>query len=217
MLFLTSALEVKGQRAAATAEMRRINELFRTTYVEPTMLMYVARTAIRRGDVGMARVLLDSIVARTPTESDGDRAIRGLVTGELAIADGRPRDALASLELAYRLDSSAYYLESVANAMANAGDYAGAIARYEKLAKSPEFGWEAQEATSLVHHRLGRLYERTADTARAVASYEKFLDRWRGADPDIREVIDARARVRALTRAGTAKMTDVRLQNSDVR
>ena len=217
-LFLASALEGKGQRDAATAEMRRINELFRTSYVQPTMLMYVARAAIRRGDIGMARVFLDSIVARTPTESDEDRAIRALVTGELAIAEGRPREALASLELAYRLDSSAYYLESVANAMANAGDYAGAIARYEKMSGSPEFGWEAQEAYSLVHHRLGRLHERNGDTARAVASYEKFLDLWRGADADIREVIEARGRLRTLRGQGrTAETSDVRIQNSAVR
>jgi tetratricopeptide (TPR) repeat protein/TolB-like protein len=208
-LFLVSALDGKGQRDAATAEMRRINEIFRTSYIQPVMLMYVARTAIRRGDVGMARVFLDSIVARTPIESDEDRAIRALVTGELAIAEGRPRDALASVELAYRLDSSAFYLESVANAMANAGDYVGAIARYEKMSESPEFGWEAQEAYSLVHHRLGRLHERKGDTAAAVVSYEKFLEKWRGADADIREVIDARERLRSLTKS-TSEVTGMR-------
>ena len=45
---------------------------------------------------------------------------------------------------------------------------------------------------------LGNIYERMGKKAEAVEHYEKFLELWKDADPDIAEVEDARKRLTAL-------------------
>ena len=45
---------------------------------------------------------------------------------------------------------------------------------------------------------LGKVYEQQGTTAKAIEHYEKFLDLWKGADPGIAEVEDAKKRVAGL-------------------
>jgi len=41
---------------------------------------------------------------------------------------------------------------------------------------------------------LGKIHEQLGDTAKAIEHYQKFLDRWKEADPVIAEVKDAKKR-----------------------
>jgi hypothetical protein len=45
---------------------------------------------------------------------------------------------------------------------------------------------------------LGKIYKQQANTAKAIEHYEKFLSLWKGAEPGIAEVDDARERVTEL-------------------
>ena len=45
---------------------------------------------------------------------------------------------------------------------------------------------------------LGKIYEQQVKTAKAIENYEKFLDLWKDADPDIAEVEDASKRLAGL-------------------
>jgi tetratricopeptide (TPR) repeat protein/TolB-like protein len=47
-------------------------------------------------------------------------------------------------------------------------------------------------------YMLGKIYEQQGNTAKAIEHYERFLDLWKGADPGIAEVEDARERVAGL-------------------
>jgi len=47
-------------------------------------------------------------------------------------------------------------------------------------------------------YMLGRIYEQQGNKAKAIEHYEKFLDLWKSADPDIAEVKDARVRLAGL-------------------
>jgi len=42
---------------------------------------------------------------------------------------------------------------------------------------------------------LGKIYEQQGNTAKAEEHYDKFLELWKDADPDIHEVKDARKRL----------------------
>lgn len=58
-----------------------------------------------------------------------------------------------------------------------------------------EFGWEGQQPWELALYHLGLVEEQMGDTADARAAYQRFVDRWREGDPEIRALADARRRL----------------------
>lgn len=194
-LLLAAALDGTGRRSEADRELARARELFRTTYLEPAMLKFLGRSFARRGDTTMALEVLDSLRTRANPESESDRAAQLVVSAEIDVARGRTQAALEAASIAFRVDSNAYHLQSLANSQANAGQFTAAVASFRRLARASDvFGWEAQEEFRLVHYLLGRLHERLHDTASAVSSYQRFLEQWKDADQEIREITDAKAR-----------------------
>jgi tetratricopeptide (TPR) repeat protein len=52
------------------------------------------------------------------------------------------------------------------------------------------------------HKRLGELYEARGDRQRALTQYQKFVDLWKGADPELQpKVADVRKRIARLSAA----------------
>jgi len=92
----------------------------------------------------------------------------------------------------------AYYIDLLARIYAERGDVSRAIQEYERLFKLSVSGVPSFLIHPLYHYRLGILYERANEAAKAKAQYEKFLDLWKDADPDIAEVEDARKRLDGL-------------------
>ena len=52
----------------------------------------------------------------------------------------------------------------------------------------------------LVHRRLGELYDRTGQAAKAAEHYQAFIDLWRDCDPELQPQLEAARR--ALERLG---------------
>jgi hypothetical protein len=48
------------------------------------------------------------------------------------------------------------------------------------------------------HYRLGKAYERAGNVPEALRSYDFFLKLWKDADPNLEELVDAKARSDAL-------------------
>jgi len=147
---------------------------------------------------------------------DKDRlaVLRGLLQGEDLLAQGDLDGALAAGQKACGPESSywkggirywgwfneyaSYYMDLAARVLAKKGDIAQAISEYERLLEI-HFTYESAHFIHPLHHyRLGVLYERAGEAAKARAQYGRFLDLWKNADPGRPEVEDARKRLAGL-------------------
>ena len=87
-----------------------------------------------------------------------------------------------------------------------AGNADSAIAFFERYTSDPDEPvrlWDI-DGFSLAgaHKRLGELYEAKGQREKAASHYAKFVDLWKGADPELQpHVREARERLRDLQRA----------------
>ncbi len=81
------------------------------------------------------------------------------------------------------------------------GLWARAAAEYETVVQNPYDKWWIYDNPAIFvldQFRLAQVYKQLGDTDRARHWYERFLDDWKDADPDIPEVIEAQARLAAI-------------------
>jgi len=89
-----------------------------------------------------------------------------------------------------------------AHAFDQAGEADSAEAYYRAGVEAPATGEDAEDATfyPLALRRLGEFAEQRGDRTAALRYYERFVDLWRDADPELQpEVTAARRRIAALT------------------
>ncbi len=141
--------------------------------------------------------------------------LRDVLSGELAIAEGLPEEAISILA---RLPFSAlggggwtyhqgddlasvdlYQPEvALARAYEMKGDIDQAIGTLESLARVDPKRDGPRLTPPKVYYDLGRLYEKRGQTDSALNNFRKFLVLWKDADPGLPEVLDAKARLAAL-------------------
>ena len=201
-LFLASAQQEKGWRDSATAQMRSAHALFRRAYFEPMFLWFLGKALARDGQLALASEVLDTLRRRTRPDNPQDRANVLALGGEVALAQGRADSAARLLQLAYTMDSSSLVKESLATAMARAGDLTLAARLYESLLATGEswYGAEAEQYALAAPLAAGALYERANDLPRARAAYEQVLTRWAQGDTDLVTMRASRAALERLRR-----------------
>lgn len=210
-LFRATVYRRLGRARDLTTELNTLSRLAARTRLSPEWLSLAGTLFARTGRVHDAGALVAQAAARMADpaamsginrSNRGDQAKLNLLKGEVALASGRPAEALEAFELAHRLNPGGDTLDALALANLRLGRAAEAIGRYEELLGRDELGGEGQEPWILGHYELGRLYEQTGDAVRARQRYERFLEIWKNADTEIRSVADARARLAALPAAG---------------
>ena len=116
------------------------------------------------------------------------------MSGYIALKRGQTDQAIASLKEACRrpLTWDADPLEDcLANAYLELGRFDEAVAEYQRILElNPNY--------PLTHYHLAQVHERRGQMERARTEYQEFLRVWSKADPDIPEVILARARLNLL-------------------
>ena len=133
------------------------------------------------------------------------------VQGEIALAEGKPRDAIAE----FRLGDVGYdgYPASECGAclwfdLARAYDAAGqadsATVLFERYLSTPFYNKVDVALDPIrvpaIRERLGQLYESMGKTDKAVEQYRAFIDLWKNADAELQpRVAEARRRVARLT------------------
>jgi len=141
------------------------------------------------GAVDRARALAAAYEAEWDTGSLRRPHVRaGLhrVAGEIALQEGRFREAVKDFQQVYELSGTCTTcgLARLANAwmmLAQPDSAAGAL---ERMVASHTDGLSLDDARWLpdAHRRLGELYEAQGDTASAIERYRSFVDLWEAAD-----------------------------------
>jgi tetratricopeptide (TPR) repeat protein len=122
--------------------------------------------------------------------------------GWLALADDRPRDAVAAFVQGRLADNCAQcggWDEGVAYERAGMPD--SALAAYERAVRrgGPWRMVASQWALAPSLKRLGEMYEARGDRARALEYYGRFVTLWKDADPELQPAVrEVRGRMAAL-------------------
>ena len=200
---------VRGDTAAALRRMTAILASEPPARLSAADRPYSAlvQTAAWAGDVGRARALLaeadalpDSVFRFLTVDSLG---IRGLI----ALAAGRPREAVALISSVVGLPYCAGVcgLFALATACERAGLADSALATYERFVRATSLDRLGEDATVLpvALRRLGALLEARGENRRAAAYYRRLADLWAGADRELQPIAqDARRRAQRLEAAG---------------
>ncbi len=123
----------------------------------------------------------------------------------LALAENRPQDAAALFADADKTDLGP---EQIGPWRAQALDLAdqpdSAIAEFERFVAFRDAIYSLnRDYLAGSHKRLGELYDAKGSTAKAIEHYQKFVDLWKDADPELQpKVREVRARLDALRRKG---------------
>lgn len=116
--------------------------------------------------------------------------------GALALHEKQPSQAIAHLQAALRhLPPSSgldLYEDCLANAYLELARVDEAIPEYQRILRlNPNY--------PLAQYHLAQAYRRQGQAEQARAAYQRFLQIWQGADPDIPEVVDAKNELLALS------------------
>ncbi len=198
-LYLCKIYQAKGMHEDFVAELDRCTEFIQKVSSEPWWYLLLGTMVIRNGDAATAGLLLEEIVNRTNEGNKADEASYHLLKGEIELHQGNYGKALEHLETANTLQNSSYYLESLAYYYFRLGDWENAIPIYEKIIHEYiSLGWEGQECWVKSHLQLGKAYEEAGNMTRAIEYYNRFLELWKEADPDLPDLLEVKSRLEQL-------------------
>lgn len=165
--------------------------------------LHLAELYAFAGDPESARRLMEGFELDVPADlKTGRRAANLRAEAAVALAEGRPGDAVRL----YRESDTGYCilcaLPGLARAHEAAGDRASAIEAWRAYADTPwfwrMFGNQYQQGPRLgpALETVARLYDETGDPENAALYYARFMDLWENADPQLQPRVEAaRARL----------------------
>ncbi|UCC48864.1 MAG: tetratricopeptide repeat protein [Gemmatimonadota bacterium] len=145
-----------------------------------------------------ARMLLAQYEAAVdPQVRNVARGEEDVVPGVIALADSRPQDAIAEFRRADRGPCPICLLPLLGQAYDLAEEPDSVVAIYERYLNTPWLGrlgdadWYALAG---IYERLAGLYELRGDRERAAQHYNRFIELWRDADPELQPRVQAARR-----------------------
>ncbi len=175
-------------------------------------LMTAARNFAGAGAPDRARALLERFDQQVPEgpQTQGSWLEYHAARADIAQAEGRWADAIAAWKEGdvNPVDRGPAGLSTqvmpfgIAVAYDSAHMRDSAIYWYERSLATPMFSpmmWHPAMRNPPTHERLAQLYAAAGNRAKAVEHYQKFIDLWKDADPELQpRVVDARARLAQL-------------------
>jgi len=205
-LFLAINYGMKNQHEAFENEMASVRMIQKENKIDPVFLFKIGKIYARLNRLKEAGQMLENLkslvgdvlaASGIGRSNQTDQAAFYLLEGEINLAQKRFEEAINSFEMAANLRSGMLE-DSLALAYFKSGKLDKSIEKYQEFLKTDVLGYEGQELWILAHYQLGKLYEQRGESAEAVKSYERFLEIWKDADPDLSVVMDAKKRLSAL-------------------
>ncbi len=145
-----------------------------------------------------ARMLLAQYEAAVdPQIRNVARGEEDVALGVIALADGRPQDAIAEFRRADRGPCPICLLPLLGQAYDLAEEPDSVIAIYERYLNTPWLGRLGDSdwyALAGIYERLAGLYELRGDRERAAHYYNRFIELWQDADPELQPRVQAARR-----------------------
>jgi tetratricopeptide (TPR) repeat protein len=145
-----------------------------------------------------ARMLLAQYEAAVdPQIRNVARGEEDVALGVIALADGRPQDAIAEYRRADRGPCPICLLPLLGQAYDLAEEPDSVIAIYERYLNTPWLGRLGDSdwyALAGIYERLAGLYELRGDRERAAHYYNRFVELWQDADPELQPRVQAARR-----------------------
>ncbi len=124
----------------------------------------------------------------------------------IALAERRPRDAIEAAQTRYRLGEQGFCGHCPLYELARAFDAAGMTDSARVVLERAVSSYASGRALTVepfelpaAYQRLGELYEAAGDREKAVEYYDRFVELWRDADPELQpRVRDVRQRIARL-------------------
>jgi tetratricopeptide (TPR) repeat protein/tRNA A-37 threonylcarbamoyl transferase component Bud32 len=193
-------------RAAAAMDEARASPAYEALPAELRQYLEFATLYADAGRPARAREMLaryEADVSEAIRQQAGERAEWHGARGALALAEGRPADAIDEFRLVRELvpQCTLCGLVELAQAFDAVGLSDSAIVYYERYLTTPVLFRAGQDNVNVwaVMRRLGMLYERLGDSERALLYYGRFVDLWRDADPELQpQVRDIQQRMARL-------------------
>ena len=179
---------------------------------------YAGLLDVKQGRLAEARKRVAEMEAVSPKLNTDEKRLLEIATNQLErdllLAEGAADEALALFNkaplvplLVTSFDTMSqrnfpYVEDFAARVYLKKGDTAKAIAEYERLTGADPVLRNHLLIFPAVRVHLAELYEKTGQKAKAVAEYERVLRLYPHADPDLPEMVKAKARLAALKAAG---------------
>ena len=164
--------------------------------------MQLARIAARMRDPALAKQALDGWEKDQASRTVDAEGRRANLAAHVALAEQRWDAAIPLLHEAdkrYEINDQ-YAVVAIAHAHDLAGHADSAIAYFEKFTKMKDAtSGEESQFLAGTYKRLGELYDEKGDKAKAISNFEKFVDLWKDAEPEMQpKVAEVRAKLQRL-------------------
>jgi len=168
----------------------------------------LARLYARAGRLDQAKRLVAEFERNVVEGLRRGVSLRHAAAADIALSEGRTQDAITGYRAWY--DENEYGCPScgwleLAGTYDKARQSDSALALYERIISTPGmfrlFFHFVDDSYGLAptFKRLGELYEARGDRAKAFEYYGRFVDLWKGADPELQPIVrDVRARMARL-------------------
>jgi tetratricopeptide (TPR) repeat protein len=148
-----------------------------------TLAEFYART----GDAARGKRFYQTWEQEVPRAVRDYEPQRHVAAGQIALAEGRPRDAITSFRAFREVEGCRVcWLWEIGQAFEELGQPDSARSSYQDLVTIPEGGTVGRHySLPFALRRLGEMAETSGDKAAAIDYYTKLLDLWREAEPEL--------------------------------
>ncbi len=197
---LAEAYLIRSSPKLADRELDDALKISRSQYVEPAFLALLGRVLVRANRIADARAVLARLESVLKPGNTTDRSARGLLTAELAMARGAPDAAAEAIRGDIDSRLSEWRAAMIGRTLAGRGVLDSALAATAAFSRLEAFGQDTQADWVLAPLEVARLAEALGDSSTARAALQAMLERWKGADPDLAVMREARLHLARLQR-----------------